>query len=56
MEVKPSIPLLSRPPADVRMEREDFRLDFPLTIRTLLCILLSGLMWLPQSLSRRTSP
>ncbi|QDT42869.1 hypothetical protein Pan241w_29640 [Gimesia alba] len=48
----PSIPWLGKLPGDVLIERENFRLYFPLTTCILLSLLLTGIIWLVRFLSR----
>lgn len=41
----PSIPWLGRLPADIRIERENFRFYFPLVTCLLLSLILSVVVW-----------
>lgn len=48
----PSIPWLGRLPGDIVIERENFRLYFPLATCILLSLLLKGVLWLVRFFSR----
>ena len=48
----PSIPLVGKLPGDIRIEREQFRVYFPLTTCILLCRVFAGFMWLVQYFSQ----
>ena len=48
----PAVPGLGRLPGDIMIERDNFRLYFPLTTCILLSALLSGIVWLVRVLSR----
>jgi hypothetical protein len=48
--VSPSIPWLGRLPGDIVIERQNFRLYFPLATCVLLSLILTGIMWLVRSL------
>ena len=50
--VAPSIPWLGKLPGDIVVERENFRFYFPLATCVLLSLLLTGIMWIVQHLSR----
>lgn len=48
----PSIPWLGRLPGDIVIERQNFRLYFPLATCILLSLLLTGILWLVRFFSR----
>lgn len=48
----PSIPWLGRLPGDIVIERENFRLYFPLATCMLLSLILTGILWLARLFSR----
>jgi DUF2905 family protein len=48
----PSLPWLGKLPGDIVIERENFRLYFPLATCILLSLLLTGIMWLVRYFSR----
>jgi hypothetical protein len=48
----PSIPWLGRLPGDMVIERENFRLYFPLATCIVLSLLLTGILWLIGQLGR----
>ena len=48
----PSFPWLGKLPGDILIERENFRLYFPMTTCVLLSLLLAGTMWLVRFFSR----
>ena len=50
--IAPSIPWLGKLPGDIVIEREHFRLYFPLAPCVLLSLLLTGIMWIVRHLSR----
>ncbi len=50
--LSPSIPWLGRLPGDIVIEREHFRLSFPLATCILLSLLLTGVLWLVRFFSR----
>ncbi len=49
--VAPSIPWLGKMPGDIVIERENFRLYFPLATCVLLSLLLTGIMWIVRHFS-----
>ena len=51
-QIAPSIPWLGKLPGDIVIERENFRLYFPLATCVLLSLLLTGIMWIVRHLSR----
>ena len=48
----PHIPWLGRLPGDIAVEREGFRLYFPLVTCIILSLLLTGVIWLVRLFSR----
>ena len=48
----PSIPWLGRLPGDISVDRENFRVYFPVVTCILISGLLTGLVWLIRFLSR----
>jgi hypothetical protein len=48
----PSIPWLGRLPGDIVIERDNFRLYFPLATCVLLSLLLTAIMWIVRHFSR----
>jgi hypothetical protein len=48
----PSIPWLGKLPGDISIERQNFRLYFPIMTCIVLSVLLTGTMWLVRFLSR----
>lgn len=50
--LSPSIPWLGRLPGDIVIERDNYRIYFPLTTCILLSLVLTGIIWLVRYLSR----
>ena len=48
----PSIPWLGKLPGDIRIERGNFRLYFPIVTCIVISLLLTGFMWLMRHFSR----